>query len=98
MICFLFCRRGLPEGENGSVVEHLDFAIALSGRSTWYAARGARTGRAMVFPIRAPKDAPQRAAVIDAQHASVLIGREWLEYAPLQVGQIVSAHASAESA
>ena len=45
-----------------------------------------------------PEDAVQRAAVINARHASRLVGQERLDHAPLEVGQIVSAHADAESA
>jgi hypothetical protein len=36
-------------------------------------------------------------AVIDARHASRLVGQQRLNNAPLEVGQIVSAHADAES-
>jgi hypothetical protein len=39
----------------------------------------------------------QQAAVIDARHASRLVGQQRLDNAPLEVGQIVSAHADAES-
>ena len=34
---------------------------------------------------------------IDARHASRLVGQQRLDNAPLEVGQIVSAHADAES-
>ncbi len=43
------------------------------------------------------EDAVQHAAVIDARHASRLIGQKRLDHAPLEVGKIVSAHADAES-
>ena len=44
-----------------------------------------------------PEDAVQHTAVIDARHASRLLGQQRLDNAPLEVGQIVSAHADAES-
>lgn len=44
-----------------------------------------------------PEDAVQRAAVIDARHASGLVGQERLDHAPFEVGQIISAHTDAES-
>lgn len=44
-----------------------------------------------------PEDAVQHAPVIDARDASGLIGQERLDHAPLEVGQIISAHADAES-
>ena len=44
-----------------------------------------------------PEDAVQRAAIIDARHAPWLVGQQRLDYAPLEVGQVVSAHADAES-
>ena len=43
-----------------------------------------------------PEDAVQHAAVIDARHASRLVGQKRLNHAPLEVGKIVSAHADAE--
>lgn len=44
-----------------------------------------------------PEDAVQHAAVIDAWHASRLVGKQRLDHAPLEVGQVISAHADAES-
>ena len=44
-----------------------------------------------------PEDAVQHVAVIDARHSSRLVGQQRLDNAPLEVGQIVSAHADAES-
>jgi hypothetical protein len=44
-----------------------------------------------------PENAIQYAPVIDARHASGLIGLQRLDHAPLEVGQIISAHANAES-
>ena len=44
-----------------------------------------------------PEDAADHPAVIDARHASRLVGQERLDHAPLEVGQVVSAHADAES-
>ncbi len=43
-----------------------------------------------------PEDAVQRAAVIDARHSPGLVGRERFDHAPLEVGQVVSAHAYAD--
>ena len=43
-----------------------------------------------------PEDAVQHAAVIDARHASRLVGQQRLDHAPFEVGQVVSAHADAE--
>ena len=44
-----------------------------------------------------PEDAVQHASVIHARYASGLIGQQRLDYAPLEVGQIVSAHGEPES-
>jgi hypothetical protein len=65
------------------------------------------TGGARPIPLRQvaprctrpqyPEDAVQQAAVIDARHASRLVGQQRLDNAPLEVGQIVLAHADAES-
>jgi hypothetical protein len=44
-----------------------------------------------------PEDAVQRAPVIDPRYASRFVGQQWLDHAPLEVGQIVSAHDDAES-
>ena len=44
-----------------------------------------------------PEDAVQHAPVIDARHASRLVGQQRLDHAPLEVGQVISAHADAES-
>ena len=65
-------------------------------------AGGARTiALGQVSPRRSgsqhPEDAVQYATVIDARHASGLVGQQRLDGAPLEVGQIVSAHAAAES-
>lgn len=65
-------------------------------------AGGARTvALRQVAPRRSrsqhPEDAVQHAAVIDARHASRLVGQQRLDHAPLEVGQVVSAHADAES-
>lgn len=44
-----------------------------------------------------PEDAVQYTTIIDARHASGLVGQQRLDHAPLEVGQIISAHADAES-
>lgn len=44
-----------------------------------------------------PENAVQRAAVIDARHASRSVRQERLDHAPLEVGQVISAHARPES-
>jgi len=44
-----------------------------------------------------PEDAVQHAAIIDARHASGLVGQQRLDHTPLEVGQVVSAHVGAES-
>jgi hypothetical protein len=50
------------------------------------------------LPVEAlAEDAVQHTAVIDARHASRLVGQQRLYNALLEVGQIVSAHADAES-
>lgn len=54
-----------------------------------------------VAPWRAgaqhPENAVQHASVVHAGHASRLVGQQRLDHAPLEVGQVVSAHADAES-
>ena len=45
-----------------------------------------------------PEDAVQRPAVIDARHASRLVGQQRFDHAPLEISQVVSAHAELESA
>lgn len=44
-----------------------------------------------------PEDAVQHPAVIYAGHTSRFVRQERLDHAPLEVGQVVSAHADAES-
>lgn len=44
-----------------------------------------------------PEDAIQHAAIVHARHASRLVGQQRLDHAPLEVGQVVSAHANPES-
>lgn len=44
-----------------------------------------------------PKDTVKHAAIIDARYASWLVGQQRLNHAPLEVGQIISAHAEPES-
>lgn len=44
-----------------------------------------------------PEDAVQHAAVIDTRHTSRLVGQQRLDHTPLEIGQIISAHAYAES-
>src|SRR5258706_8929859 len=44
-----------------------------------------------------PEDSVQHAAIINARHASRFVGQQGLDHAPLEVGQIISAHADAES-
>ena len=44
-----------------------------------------------------PEDAVQHATVVYAGHASGLVGQQRLDHAPLEVGQIISAHAEPES-
>jgi len=36
-------------------------------------------------------------AIINARHASRLVGQQRLDYAPFEVGQVISAHANAGS-
>lgn len=43
------------------------------------------------------EDAVQRAVIIDTRHASRFVGPQWLDHAPLGVGQVIAAHADAES-
>jgi len=54
-----------------------------------------------VAPRRAgsqyPEDAVQQASVIDAGHTSGLVGQQRLDHAPLEVGQVVSAHGGPKS-
>ena len=45
-----------------------------------------------------PEDAVQHAAIIDARHAPWLVRKQRLDHAPLEVGQVISAHAEVESA
>lgn len=61
-------------------------AIAFGENAPW------RTG------AQHPEDAVQHAAIINARHTSRLIGQKRFDYAPLEVGQVISAHADAESA
>src|SRR4029077_6272637 len=44
-----------------------------------------------------PEDAVQPPPVVHSRHTSRLAGRERLDHAPLEVGQIISAHAARES-
>jgi hypothetical protein len=44
-----------------------------------------------------PEDTVQYAAVIDTWNASWLVGQERLDHAPFEIGQVISAHAKAES-
>jgi hypothetical protein len=44
-----------------------------------------------------PEDAVQHTPIVDTRHTSRLVGQERLDHAPLEVGQVVSAHADAES-
>ena len=44
-----------------------------------------------------PEDAVQRPPVIDTRHASRFPGQQRLNHAPLEVGQVITAHAAAES-
>ena len=44
-----------------------------------------------------PEDAVQHTSVIDAWNASRFVGQQRFDHAPLKVGQIISAHADAES-
>lgn len=44
-----------------------------------------------------PEDTVQHAAVIDTRHAPGLVGQERLDHAPLEVGQVISAHQEPES-
>ena len=54
-----------------------------------------------VSPRRAgsqhPEDAIQHAPVINARHASPFVGQQRFDHAPLEVGQIISAHVKPES-
>lgn len=65
-------------------------------------AGGARTiAFRQVAPWRAgsqhPEDPVQHTAIINARYATRLVGQERLDHAPLEVGQVISAHADAES-
>lgn len=44
-----------------------------------------------------PEDAVQHAPVIDAGHASGFVGQLRLDHAPLEIGQVISAHDELES-
>lgn len=44
-----------------------------------------------------PEDAVQHTAIIDARDAPRFVGQERFDHAPLEVGQIISAHADPES-
>jgi hypothetical protein len=44
-----------------------------------------------------PKDAIQHASIIDTRYALRLVRQQRLDHAPLEVGQVISAHADAES-
>src|SRR5262249_47008087 len=44
-----------------------------------------------------PKNAVQHAAIVDARHSARLVGQKRLDHAPFEVGQVISAHAYAES-
>ena len=44
-----------------------------------------------------PEDTVQHAAIINAGHASRFIGQQRFDHAPLEVGQVISAHAEPES-
>ena len=44
-----------------------------------------------------PEDAVQHPPVINAWHAPGFVGQQRLDHAPLEVGQVISAHADAES-
>lgn len=65
-------------------------------------AGGARTiALGQIAPRRTgsqhPEDAVQHPAVIDARHASGLVGQQRLDHAPFEVSQVIAAHADAES-
>lgn len=65
-------------------------------------ARGARAvALGQVTPWRTgpqyPEDAVQHATVIDAGHASRFVGQQRFDHAPLEVGQVISAHGERES-
>lgn len=65
-------------------------------------ARRARTiALRQVAPRRSraqhPENAVQHAPIIDARHASGFIRQQWLDNAPFEIGQVISAHAHAES-
>lgn len=44
-----------------------------------------------------PEDAVQYATIIDTRNASRFVRQQWLDHEPLKIGQIISAHAAAES-
>jgi len=44
-----------------------------------------------------PEDAVQHPPVINPRNAARLVGQQRLDHAPLEVGQVISAHATAES-
>lgn len=70
---------------NEAVVTSGTRAIALGKISPW------GTGS------QHPKDAVQHAAVIDTGHPSGFVRQQRLDHAPLEICQVISAHANAES-
>jgi hypothetical protein len=68
-----------------AVVAGIARAIALGQVAPW------RTGS------QNPENAGQHALVIDARHASRFVGQQRLDHAPLEVFQVISAHADVES-
>lgn len=45
-----------------------------------------------------PEDSVQHAPIIDTWHTARLVWQQRLDHSPLEVGQVISAHADAESA
>jgi hypothetical protein len=60
-------------------------AIALRQVTPW------RTG------AKYPEDTIQHASIIDARYSTRLAGQKRLDHAPLEVGQVISAHVEPES-
>lgn len=88
--------------DGGDSVHHSIPDTSLPPSHEAVVAGGARTiALGKVSPRRSrsqhPEDAVQRSPIIDTRHASRLVGQQLLDHAPLEVGQIISAHAERES-
>jgi hypothetical protein len=54
----------------------------------------ARAGHATAHRSAAPEDAVQHAAIVNSRNAAWLVGQQRLDHAALEIGQIISAHAT----